>query len=246
MLPRFYAPDLDPDLASVMLPADEARHLTRVLRLGAGAEVTLFDGRGAEYRAVVEAAVRETASLRIVERLPATPSPAVRVQLVLAVLKGDSMDVAIRDATMMGAESIQPLLTAHTDVKPSFARRPETLARWRRVAMASVKQCRRASIPLVAEPQSFEGWLRATDADKLRLMFVEPSATAAPRTLKVALLGTLPSAATVILGPEGGWSAEELEAAAAAACALVTLGPLTLRADAMPTAALAALAALTA
>ena len=64
MLPRFYAPDLDPDLASVMLPPDEARHLTRVLRLGAGAEVEVFDGRGAEYRALVEAAVRETASLR--------------------------------------------------------------------------------------------------------------------------------------------------------------------------------------
>src|SRR5687767_13624884 len=126
MLPRFYAPDLDPDLASVLLPPDEARHLTRVLRLGAGAEVAIFDGRGVEYRAVVEAAVRETASLRIVERLPAAPAPAIRIDVVVAVLKGDSMDAAVRDATMMGAERIQPVLTAHTDVKPSFARRPET------------------------------------------------------------------------------------------------------------------------
>ena len=75
-----------------------------------------------------------------------SPAPAVRVRVVLAVLKGDSMDAAVRDATMMGAESIHPVLTAHTDVKPSFARRPETLARWRRVAMASVKQCRRATL----------------------------------------------------------------------------------------------------
>ncbi len=104
MLPRFYAPDLDPDLASVMLPPDEARHLTRVLRLGAGDEVVVFDGRGAEYRAVVEAAVRETASLRVVERIPAIARPP-RHRRCPSVLKGDSMDAAVRDATMMGAEA---------------------------------------------------------------------------------------------------------------------------------------------
>ena len=244
MLPRFYAPDLDPDLASVLLPPDEARHLTRVLRLSAGAEVALFDGRGAEYRAIVEAAVRGTASLRIVERLPGTPAPAVRVQLVLAVLKGDSMDAAVRDATMMGAESIQPVLTAHTDVKPSFARRPETLARWGRVAMASVKQCRRATIPAIFETQSFDTWLTSARRGATRLMFVEPSAAAAASPLKVALAAQPPSAVTLLLGPEGGWSVDELEAARVAGCALVTLGPLTLRADAMPVAAMAAVAAL--
>jgi len=243
MLPRFYAPDLDPDLASVMLPADEARHLTRVLRLGAGAEVAVFDGRGAEYRAVVEAAVRETASLRIVERLPATPSPVVRVHLVLAVLKGDSMDAAVRDATMMGAASIIPVLSAHTDVKPSFARRPETLARWGRVAMASVKQCRRATLPVIPETQNLDDWLASTILGETRLMFVEPSAAAATLPLRAALATPPPSTVTILLGPEGGWSAEELEAATAAGCVLVMLGPLTLRADSMPVAAMAAIAA---
>jgi 16S rRNA (uracil1498-N3)-methyltransferase len=246
MLPRFYAPDLDPDLASVMLPPDEARHLTRVLRLGAGAEVAVFDGRGAEYRAVVEAAVRETASVRIVERLPERASPATRVRVVLAVLKGDSMDAAVRDATMMGAESIQPVLTAHTDVKPSFARRPETLARWRRVAMASVKQCRRATLPTIHETTDVADWLAAPAAEEMRLMFVEPSASAATVTLRAALSRAAASAVTILLGPEGGWSTEETEAATAAGCVLVTLGPLTLRADAMPTAAMAAVGALTA
>ena len=165
---------------------------------------------------------------------------------MLAVLKGDSMDAAVRDATMMGAESIHPVLTAHTDVKPSFARRPETLARWRRVAMASVKQCRRAT---VAGDRRDAGLRRTgsrpTAPADLRLMFVEPSAAVTPLPLKAALAGTLPSTATVILGPEGGWSAEELEAATSSGCVLVTLGPLTLRADAMPTAALAAVVALT-
>lgn len=239
MLPRFYAPNLDPELASVMLPPDEARHLTRVLRLGAGAEVSVFDGRGADYRAVVEAAVRETASLRILERLPSAPSPAVRVTVVQAVLKGDSMDAAVRDATMLGAEAIVPVLTAHTDVKPSFARRPETLDRWRRVALASVKQCRRATLPVIHETRELEQWIAAPPSG-LRLMCVEPSAEGAARTLS-SLRGELRGdTVTVLLGPEGGWSPGEIAAAVAAGCVPVTLGPLTLRADAMAVAALVA------
>lgn len=240
MLPRFYSPHLDPDLASVILPPEEARYLTRVLRLGAGAEVTVFDGRGAEYRAVVEAAVRETASLRLVERLPSAPPRAVRITVAQAVLKGDSMDAAVRDATMMGAEAIVPLLTAHSDVKPSFARRPETLDRWRRVALASAKQCRRATLPVISECQDFAPWI-AAPATEMRLIFVEPSA-GSETVLVTSLLAEAPSGAvTVLLGPEGGWSAHETAAALAAAWVPVSLGPLTLRADAMPVAALAML-----
>ena len=149
MPPRFYAPDLDPGLASVKLSPEESRHLTRVLRLGAGAEVSVFDGRGREFRGEVEVAVRETVSVRLLERLPSPPTPPVQTVVVQAVLKGSSMDDAIRDATMMGAEAIEPVRTAHTDVKASFVRRPETLERWGRVALAAVKQSRRATLPVV-------------------------------------------------------------------------------------------------
>lgn len=240
MLPRFYAPDLDAELASVLLPPEEARHLTRVLRLGAGAEVAIFDGRGAEFRAVVEAAVRDTATVRLLERLPSPPAPAVRVVLVQAVLKGDAMDAAVRDAAMMGADTIQPVLTDHTDVKPSFARRPETLDRWRRVALASVKQCRRTTLPVISDVQDVDRWMAAS-AEGLRLIFVEPFAGVAGRSLRSLLSEPMPATVVVLLGPEGGWSAPETEAARAAGYIAVSLGPLTLRADSMPVAALAAL-----
>ncbi len=243
MLPRFYAPDLDPDLALVALSPEEARHLTRVLRLGAGAEVSVFDGRGTEFRAEVEVAVRETVSLRLLERLPAPPSLSVQTVVVQAVLKGSSMDDAIRDATMMGAEAIEPVLTAHTDVKASFVRRPETLERWHRVALAAVKQSRRATLPAIAPPRDFTEWLSAPSG-AMKLMFVEPAAKASVSTLKSALEYHVPARAEVLLGPEGGWSQEELDAAMAIGCVPVTLGPLTLRAESMAVAALAALAAI--
>jgi 16S rRNA (uracil1498-N3)-methyltransferase len=241
-LPRFYAPDLDPNHDIVTLSPDEAHHLTRVLRLGPGAEVSVFDGRGTEFRARVEDAVRDSVSLRLLERVFPPPSLAVRTVVVQAVLKGDSMDDAIRDATMMGAEAIEPVITAHTDVKASFIKRPETLDRWRRVALAAVKQCRRATLPEVEPPREFSEWL-ASPSGAMKLIFVEPTAKVAVTTLKAALEYHVPTRAEVLLGPEGGWSQEELEAAIAIGCVPVTLGPLTLRAESMPVAALAALAA---
>ncbi|MBA2303319.1 MAG: 16S rRNA (uracil(1498)-N(3))-methyltransferase [Acidobacteria bacterium] len=243
MLPRFYAPDLDPELASVSLPGDEARHLTRALRLGAGAEVTVFNGRGVEFRAVVEATGRETATVRLLEPMAGPPAPSASIVVVQAVLKGSSMDDAVRDATMMGADAIAPVLTAHVDIKVSLIMRPETAERWRRVALASVKQCRRTTLPEIHPPRKLAEWL-ATPFVPLRLIFVEPSAACAPRSVASLQREAAPGQAAVLLGPEGGWDESEIRSAVEHGCVPVQIGPLTLRAETMPVAALAALTAI--
>ena len=243
MLPRFYAPDLDPTAPLVTLPEEEARHLTRVLRLSAGDVVAVFDGRGREFEAVVDTAVRETVSLRLGNPVAVPASPAVRLIVVQAVLKGDGMDDAVRDATMMGAEAIEPVLSAHIDVKPSFATRDAALDRWKRVALSSAKQCRRATLPRIEPARSLDDWIQAPSAEMV-LMFVEPSAAGKARALRDVLAHAVPARAAVLLGPEGGWSPAELDAARAAGFLLVSLGPLTLRAESMPVAALAAINAI--
>ena len=243
MLPRFYAPDLDPSASFVTLPADEARHLTRVLRMKAGDALAVFDGHGREFRGVVDAAVRETVSVRLAEPIAVPEAMPVHVTVVQAVLKGGSMDDAIRDATMMGAAAIVPVLTEHTDVKVSFVKRPETVERWRRVALAAVKQSRRATLPEVAAPQRVDEWITRASRP-LTLIFVEPSVESEVRSLKAVLDERRAAAVAVMLGPEGGWAAAEVSAALNAGAVPVTLGPLTLRAESMPVAALAALYAL--
>jgi 16S rRNA (uracil1498-N3)-methyltransferase len=243
MLPRFYAPDLDEGLGRVALSPEEARHLTRVLRLRAGDEVAVFDGVGVECRAVVETARRDAVSLRLLDRLPPAPPPVVRITIVQAVLKGSGMDDAVRDATMMGADVIQPVLTAYSDVKVAQVRRDSTTERWRRVALAAVKQCRRTMLPVIENARTFDDWI-GESRDDLTLIFVEPSARCAPRSFKSLLAAPIPARATVLLGPEGGWSPEEIDAALRSGGVPVTLGPLTLRAESMPVAALAALAAI--
>jgi 16S rRNA (uracil1498-N3)-methyltransferase len=243
MLPRFFAPDLDPDDEITLLPAAEARHLTRVLRLAAGDAVAVFDGRGTEFRAVVEVAVRDTASLRLIERVPVPDAPAVQIVLVQAVLKGNSMDDAVRDATMMGVEAIEPVLTARTDVKSAIARRAETLHRWERIALASAKQSRRATLPRVDPPRTLEEWL-ASPSVEMKLLFVEPSIDRGQRPMKTLLDHVVPTRAAVLVGPEGGWAAQEIDAAIAAGATPLSLGRLTLRAESMAIAALSALNAI--
>jgi 16S rRNA (uracil1498-N3)-methyltransferase len=113
--------------------------------------------------------------------------------------------------------------------------------RWRRVAVSSAKQCRRATVPAVTAARHFDDWLRTAD-DEWRLMLVEPAAAHGNEAhMRAFAARPRPASAALVVGPEGGWSAEERGRAAAAGCTLVSLGALTLRADAVPIAAIAVL-----
>jgi 16S rRNA (uracil1498-N3)-methyltransferase len=228
---RFYAPAAAAG-ATVALPDDEAQHLTRVLRLAAGAPVRVFDGAGHEFNGVVERVGKSEVLVAVGEAGPAS-APELRVELALAqaVLKADKMDDVVRDAVMMGVAAIQPIVTARTEMSLAALERSRRRERWQRIAVSSAKQCGRATVPAVREPAAF--------APSSGLMFVEPGAF--PGALGVRDTERPQSAgATIIIGPEGGWAPEEIERAAGH-CRLVTLRGPTLRADAMALVAIAAL-----
>ena len=242
MRPRFYAPAAGKTGDLVDLPDEEAGHLTRVLRLKAGAPVRVFNGRGGEFEAVVEAAAKGRVRVRLGIAREAPAEPRVAVTLAQAVLKGDGMDEVVRDAVMMGVAAVQPVVTARSEVSLAALARSRRRARWERIAVSSAKQCGRATVPPILEPRAFAGLVTALGRLELPgpgLIFVEPAAADAAQTLG-ELAAAPPRETTVVIGPEGGWEAEEI-ARAAAACRLVTLGGRTLRADAMAIVALAAL-----
>ena len=238
---RFHAPEAREPGQIITLAADEAAHLTRVLRLKAGASVRVFDGAGREFDAVVEATSKRGTDIRVLTPRDAVPEPLLRVTLAQAVLKGDKMDDVVRDAVMMGVVAVQPLITSRSEVSPAVLERGRRRERWQRIAVISAKQCGRAVVPDVLEPLTFTTLCasRTAAARDAALMLVEPSATS-----DAAALGSLQrpsgSSALVVVGPEGGWSPEEIRTAADV-LTLVTLRAPTLRADAMPVAALAAL-----
>jgi 16S rRNA (uracil1498-N3)-methyltransferase len=237
---RFYAPALDPGDETVALLRDEAEHLTRVLRLGVGDTVAVFDGRGHEFVARVASALRRDVRVQIVSRLEPAAESGVALTLAQAILKGDKMDDVIRDAVMLGAFAIQPIVTRRSETTVAALMKGARLDRWRRVALASVKQSRRAVLPEIRMPLMLDTALDEPAAG-LQVMLVEPSASVSVEPMSVLRHAPVPADAILYVGPEGGWAAEEYAAAAARGVRLISLGPRSLRADAVPVAAISVL-----
>ena len=239
-LHRFFAPSLDPGDETTVLPKDEAEHASRVLRLGVGETVAVFDGRGHEFLARILSAARLDMRVQILSRVEPAPESPVAITLVQAVLKGDKMDDVIRDGVMLGVAAVQPVVTKRSETTVAALVRGARLERWRRVGLASVKQSRRAVVPEIRTPLAFEHYLDEPPP-ALRLMLVEPSAGAKAEPLSRLRDAPVPWDAALVVGPEGGWTGTEVAAAEGRGVRLVTLGPRTLRADAVAIAAISIL-----
>ena len=232
MLPRFFTPGIDPAAPTVTLSEEESHHARHVMRLRFGDVVGVFDGRGREWTASVQLVAARRVILALREPRAAAAEPPVAVTLGVAMLKGDHMDAVVRDATMLGVTAIVPLVTAHVVVAKA-ARTAAAVERWRRVAIASAKQCGRAVVPDVRAPMVFRD---ALETASCKLICVEPGSAPARVVPREA-----PRDAWLLTGPEGGWAADEIEQAVGAGAIPITLGARTLRADAAPIVALSML-----
>jgi 16S rRNA (uracil1498-N3)-methyltransferase len=172
----------------------------------------------------------------------------VSITLAPAVLKGESLDEVVRDATTLGVVKVRPVIAARSEVTRTPRINAARVERWRRIAVAAAKQCGRAVVPAIEPPESFTACVgrHRAGSDHITIMTVEPEAADAGRSLAVLSLtdyqrrgAKRPETATILIGPEGGWTGDELTQAAAAECELVTLGRRTFRADATPLVALA-------
>lgn len=234
-MPQFLvdAVGLAPDGRSAVLRGPEAHHLLRVLRARVGDQVVLFDGRGQRWQGRVTA-LSGFAEARVeeLETLPAN-EPRVEVRLAQSLPKGDRWTWLLEKATELGVSAVAPLRTRFTVA--AGGEKTGRTERWSGLVTAAAKQCERAVVPLVEETVSLQEFLRGLrppSGEEVRLLCLEragmlpPAREAAPRRV------------TVAVGPEGGWSAEEVIALRAAGFEDLSLGPRVLRAE---TAALAAL-----
>jgi 16S rRNA (uracil1498-N3)-methyltransferase len=242
-LPRFHHAPIDPAPGSTLiLDGPEARHATRVLRLSAGDRAVAFDGAGVAVLTEVVGGRGERLELRVLEAHTASRELPIAITVAPAVLKGDAMDALIRDATMLGAVAIAPIVTARTVVPARASASATVVERWRRVALASAKQCGRSVLPAVTAARPLDAALRdAAWAGATRLILCEPEAArgdAAGQVDPSAVQGR----AVVLSGPEGGWTPEEVALAIALGWRPWTCSPLTLRAETAPIVALGILA----
>jgi len=221
------------------------RHLARVLRVGRGESVTLFDGTGSEVEAeVVRVGARET-ELQVTagaRRAGVSTAPAVAITLLTAIPRGERMDLLIEKACELGVARVVPVVAERSVVRPG-AGTPRR-RRWEKIAREAARQCGRADVPRVDEPLPLAVALAAPDLPATRFALWEAERTQSLRARLAAAVATGPSggprsAVALLVGPEGGFPAGEIDTAAAAGFVPVSLGPRILRVE---TAAIVAVA----
>jgi 16S rRNA (uracil1498-N3)-methyltransferase len=211
-----------------------ANHLARVLRLRAGDTLTVFDGSGDEYAARVEAVQKKSVVVEVGEHRAVNRESPIHLSLAQGVSRGERMDLVVQKATELGVARIVPVLTQRSVVRLDARQTANKLLHWRAIAIAACEQSGRNRIPEVAAPVALDEFLRASASTSARVL-LSPEGTHRVRDLARY------SALTVLIGPEGGLTEAEHEAASKSGFTRVSLGPRILRTE---TAALAALAVL--
>ena len=223
--------------AVVELPEVAVAHLVRVLRLGPGDRVRLFNDDGHDYEAELLAVGKRDAQARVLGRSAVDNESPLRITLAQGIARGEKMDWVLQKATELGVARIAPVVSERTEVKLDADRADKRGAHWRGVVAGACEQSGRARLPELLPPQSLANFL-AGERSTHRFA-LEPGAG---RTLAQVGLAAGDSLC-LLVGPEGGLSERDLAAARAAGFEGLRLGPRILRTE---TAALAAIAGLNA
>lgn len=234
-VPRIYSPI--PLSKGVCVSLDERawRYVTQVLRLGLGAELWLFDGKGMEYRAALERVEKRRAEVRILEQIERNVESPLHIVLGQGISRGERMDYAIQKAVELGVKRIVPLLTGRGGVNLSGDRAEKRQRHWQGVAISACEQCGRNYVPLVEKPQPLAAFLESCFSEVKILL--DPKSN---QPLK-ALPSPLDNQLALLIGPEGGLSGGEIRQAQQAGFIGVRLGPRILRTETATVVALTAL-----
>ncbi len=227
-MPRFYVPNPSIQEGLLVIEGREVRHIRTVLRLKAGDEITIFDGSGREYEGTI-LEERPTSVLVKVQNIffPEKDSPLV-ITLAQSLLKGEKMDFLIQKATELGVREIIPFFSSRSVPFLERSRRPERHRRWERIAVEASKQCGRGVIPKIEPLKDYSEMLQIASPDALRLILWEREgiklreALEKPEGKKKVFFA---------VGPEGGFSQEEIEKAEKSGFIPVILGRRVLRAE---------------
>jgi 16S rRNA (uracil1498-N3)-methyltransferase len=210
--------------------------MLRSLRLSVGDSFYAFDEAGNRYRMRILEATSRSLRAEVLETFPPEPPPPVAVTLLVGLPKADKMDFILEKATEMGASRVVPFRSSRTIPRVSPADARKRLMRWERVALSAAKQCGSGRAPEVSEVVPFAEALRVAAGHDLRVIFYEGEGTFSLKRVLAGAPGV--KHAALIVGPEGGFSQEEVGEAVAAGCRCAGLGSRILRVE---TAALAVL-----
>ena len=234
---RVYTPQQLLPSGNLELEGSAAHYLLRVLRLSAGDPVTLFNGDGSDYQGEICQVERQCVVVRIIgSKIPGNES-SLKITLVQAISRGERMDYSLQKATELGVFCVQPVTSSRVEVRLDEKRQTKRLAHWQGVVASACEQSGRAVVPIVRTPLSLCEWLSSTEGSP-RLV-LDP--LAATRLSGLVLNG---DAVSILVGPEGGFSAQEIEEVHTNGIRAVSLGPRVLRTETAGPAAISVLQAI--
>lgn len=232
-IPRIYHPEPLFAHSQVALDDNAARHVARVLRLGPGAELTLFDGNGGEYSATIYEQNKRQVIAKLGDLRKVDLESPLKITLAQGISRGDRMDYTIQKAVELGVSCIVPLSTERSVVNLKGERLEKKLAHWQGVIISACEQCGRNTLPELLPQRTLNEWLASKPAGQGLLL--DHRAEASLGSLKIS------DELTLLIGPEGGLSGQERQHAIDSGYQGIRLGPRVLRTE---TAALTALAGL--
>ena len=253
-LPRFYCPSALDTGAELSLPAGTARHL-QVLRLQPNDEITLFNGQGGEFKAVVMHMGRSEVSVRVGEHQAIERELNIYVHLWSGITANERMDWLLEKATELGAATLLPITAERSVLKLKGERADKKLAHWQAIAVASSEQCGRNRVLQVGQARTLEQALEQLSAAQAPSQAARWVLSLSPGTRLLHEMiqtirsthdhdATQPTEIIVLSGPEGGLSPAEEAQAIAAGFLPVSLGNRVLRAETAPVAVLSAVGCL--
>ena len=231
---RFFIP---PELIcgkETRLPKAEEHHLRNVLRIREGERVEIFDGKGGNWYGAVEFRHGEVFVRELTPTHSCRQQKAARLALAMTMIKPSRFEWALEKATELGVDEFIPLYTSRSDIRISGDKISGRLARWDRITKEASKQCRRIDVPRVRPPLEFHDFLSSEEYSiQNKILFYEKSDNPWRADQKETADDTI-----ICIGPEGGWTDDEIGFAEKSGCVVFSLGPRILRAE---TAAIAAI-----
>lgn len=224
---KFILPDIFQAPSKGTISGQDARHVVKVLRLKKGAALEISNGRGKDFSARITAASVDRVELDIIEELRSATESLIHITLCSGMLKDNKMDLVIKYATQLGIRKWVPFFSERSIPSPDAKRMGKRVERWESIARESLKQCRRSSLPEICRPLDFETVLTLPESSDIKLAFWEKASA------KLAALQRNEDAGRIyiLIGPEGGFSDNEIDLAQQKGFVSCSLGPRILRAE---------------
>ena len=228
--PRIYSPQPLSAGSTIELTDSAANHVGKVLRMRPEEPLILFDGEGTAVQGMIESISKKSVSVRLEHNLEGVVESPLSIHLGQTLSRGERMDYAIQKATEVGVTEITPLFSERCEVKLPKDRQEKRLRHWQQVAISACEQCGRNKVPVIHPPVSVDEWMTTQSSD---LKFVLHHRT--DRKLKGY---DQPTSVSLLIGPEGGLTADEIDRAEQSDFNALALGPRVLRTETAPVSAI--------